>query len=119
MGIEDVGPHLGTFDTVLLLGVNFGLLADEARATERLGRFAAITSERGRVVAGSRDPHATDDPVKLDYNRRNQESGRLAGHHRLRVRYRNLATPGSTPGSTGSLSRLRRCRRSRRGRAGA
>jgi SAM-dependent methyltransferase len=93
LGIDDVGPHLGTFDTVLLLGVNFGLLGDEAKATDLLGRFAAITSAVGRVVAGSRDPYATDDPVELDHHRRNQERGRLAGHDRLRVRYRNLATP--------------------------
>ena len=91
--IEEIGPELGTFDTVLLLGVNFGLLGDAAKATELLSRFAAITSERGRVVAGSREPYATDDPVDLDYQQRNRDRGRLPGQRRLRIRYRNLATP--------------------------
>jgi SAM-dependent methyltransferase len=91
--IEDIGPELGTFDTVLLLGVNFGLLGNEAKAVELLGRFAALTGEGGRVVAGSRDPYSTDDPIDLDYQQRNREGGRLAGQRRLRVRYRNLATP--------------------------
>jgi SAM-dependent methyltransferase len=93
LGMEDVGPDLGTFDTVLLLGVNFGLLGDQSRASEFLRRFAAMTSENGRVVAGSRDPYSTDDAVELDYQRRNETQGRLAGQQRLRVRYRNLATP--------------------------
>ncbi|MDP9225235.1 MAG: class I SAM-dependent methyltransferase [Actinomycetota bacterium] len=91
--IEDIGPELGTFDTILLLGVNFGLLGDQARATELLARFAAITTERGRMVAGSRDPYTTVDPIDLDYQQRNRDRGRLPGQRRLRVRYRNLATP--------------------------
>lgn len=91
--IEEIGPELGTFDTVLLLGVNFGLLGDAAKATELLRRFAALTTERGRVVAGSREPYATVDPVELNYQQRNRDRGRLPGQRRLRVRYRNLATP--------------------------
>jgi SAM-dependent methyltransferase len=91
--IEEVASELGTFDTILLLGVNFGLLGDETRATELLSRFAAITTERGRVVAGSRDPYTTVDPFDLDYQQRNRDRGRLPGQRHLRVRYRNLATP--------------------------
>jgi SAM-dependent methyltransferase len=91
--IEEVGPELGTFDTILLLGVNFGLLGDQARATELLTRFGAITTDRGRVVAGSRDPYTTVDLIDLDYQQRNRDRERLPGQRRLRVRYRNLATP--------------------------
>ena len=91
--IEEIGPELGTFDTVLLLGVNFGLLGNEAKATELLGRFAALTTERGRVVAGSREPYASVDPIELNYQQRNRDRGRLPGQRRLRVRNRNLATP--------------------------
>jgi hypothetical protein len=38
LGIDDVGPHLGTFDTVLLLGVNFGLLAGWLEDDHSAGR---------------------------------------------------------------------------------
>lgn len=93
LGIEAIGPELGIFDTVLLLGVNFGLLGDEAKATELLRRFATITTESGRIVAGSRDPYATEDPVELQYQLHNRDSGRLGGQQRLRIRYRDLATP--------------------------
>ncbi|MCA1706915.1 MAG: class I SAM-dependent methyltransferase [Actinobacteria bacterium] len=93
LGIEDIGLELGIFDTILLLGVNLGLLQSEEKATEYLLRFASVTTEQGRVVTGGRDPYGTDDPVELGYQRRNRERGRLPGEHRLRVRYRNLATP--------------------------
>jgi SAM-dependent methyltransferase len=93
LGIEAIGHELGTFDTILLLGVNLGLLQNEAQATDTLRRFATVTTKEGRVVAGGRDPYATDDPVELDYQRHNREQGRLPGENRLRVRYRNMATP--------------------------
>jgi hypothetical protein len=55
--------------------------------------LATVTTEQGHVVAGGRDPYGTSDPVELDYQRNNRERGRLPGENRLRVRYRNIATP--------------------------
>jgi SAM-dependent methyltransferase len=40
LGIEDINPELGTFDTIVLFGVNLGLLQNEAKATECLHRLA-------------------------------------------------------------------------------
>jgi SAM-dependent methyltransferase len=42
LGIEDIGRELGVFDTILLLGVNFGLLQNEAKAAECFRRFAGV-----------------------------------------------------------------------------
>lgn len=91
--VEDVGPSLGTFDTIVMLGNNFGLFASRAKARRLLRRFHALTTERGRIVAETRDIYRTDDPAHLAYHERNRRRGRMAGQVRLRVRYRQIKTP--------------------------
>jgi len=91
--IEDVDESLGTFDTVVLLGNNFGLLASRAKAKRLLRRFHGLTSERGRMLAETRDIYATDDPVHLAYQERNRRRGRMSGQIRLRIRHGLAATP--------------------------
>lgn len=91
--IDDVGPSLGTFDTIVMLGNNFGLFASKTKARRLLRRFYALTSDRGRIVAETRDVHRTDDPAHLAYQARNRRRGRMDGQIRLRVRHRLHATP--------------------------
>lgn len=91
--IDDVDASLGVFDTVVMLGNNFGLLASRAKARRLLRRFHALTSDRGRIVAETRDVHDTEDPVHLAYHGRNRRRGRMAGQIRIRIRYRQLKTP--------------------------
>jgi SAM-dependent methyltransferase len=91
--IEDVDESLGSFDTIVLYGNNFGLFASRAKAKRLLRRFARLTSERGRIVAETRDVSRGDDPAHVRYRKRNVARGRLAGQIRIRVRYRDLATP--------------------------
>jgi SAM-dependent methyltransferase len=93
LSIDDVDESLGTFDTIVMLGNNFGLFADAAKADELLRRFHRLTSPRGRIVAETRDVYATDDADHLAYQARNRERGRMSGQIRIRVRYRELATP--------------------------
>ncbi len=93
LGIDDVDESVGPIDTIVMLGNNFGLFASRAKAKRLLRRFHRLTTERGRIVAETRDVHATDDPVHLEYQRRNVERGRLPGQIRIRVRYRLAATP--------------------------
>lgn len=93
VSIDQVNASLGLFDTIIMFGNNFGLLADAAKAKRLLRRFHRLTSARGRVVAESRDVHRTADPVHLAYQERNRRRGRMAGQIRLRVRYRERATP--------------------------
>ncbi len=90
---EEVGAELGTFDTVVMWGNNFGLFAGQRRARSMLARLRELTSERGRIVAETRDAYATDDPGHLAYHERNRSRGRMGGQLRLRVRHRSLATP--------------------------
>jgi SAM-dependent methyltransferase len=93
LSIDDVDESLGAFDTIVMLGNNFGLFADAAKADELMRRFDRLTSPRGRIVAETRDVYATADPDHLAYQARNRERGRMSGQIRIRVRYRELATP--------------------------
>jgi SAM-dependent methyltransferase len=88
VAIEDVDDALGMFDTIVMMGNNFGLLGGAAKGKRLLRRFHALTSERGRIVAESRDPYQTDDPDHIAYQERNRSRGRMSGQLRLRVRYR-------------------------------
>jgi SAM-dependent methyltransferase len=91
--IDDVDESLGVFDTIVMLGNNFGLFASAAKAKRLLRRFHRLTSERGRIVAATRDVYRTDDPDHLAYQERNRSRGRMSGQIRIRVRYRAQATP--------------------------
>ena len=44
-------------------------------------------------MAETCDVYRTDDPAHLAYHERNRQRGRMAGQIRIRVRYRELATP--------------------------
>jgi SAM-dependent methyltransferase len=91
--IEDVDESLGVFDTIVMLGNNFGLFASAAKARRLLRRFHRLTTDRGRIVAETRDVYRTDDPAHLAYQERNRARGRMSGQIRIRVRYRDQATP--------------------------
>lgn len=91
--VTQMGPFLGPVDTVLMLGNDFGLLANPRRAPWLLGRLARLTRPEARLVVETRDVYATDDPAHLAYHARNRERGRMPGQVRLRIRYRRHATP--------------------------
>ena len=91
--VTRVGPSLGTFDTILMLGNNFGLFGGYARARWLLRRFKSITSESARIIVDSLDPYETDDPDHFAYHDINRNRGRMAGQLRLRVRYKGAKTP--------------------------
>jgi cyclopropane fatty-acyl-phospholipid synthase-like methyltransferase len=91
--IDDVDESLGTFDTIVMLGNNFGLFGGRTKARRLLRRFHALTTDRGRIVAETRDVYRTEDPAHLAYHERNRQRGRMAGQVRIRVRYRDHATP--------------------------
>jgi SAM-dependent methyltransferase len=93
IALEYVPDSLGRFDTIMLLGQNFGMMGSPPRARRLLRRLASLTTARGRIVAETFDPHAPDDPADRRYVERNLARGRMAGQLRVRTRYRDLATP--------------------------
>ena len=91
--IMEIGPRLGRFDTLLMMGNNFGLFRSFKRARRLLRRFNGITSGKARIIAETRDPYKTTDPFHLQYHRLNRSRGRMPGQVRMRVRHRKYATP--------------------------
>ena len=91
--ITQIGSRLGTFDTIVLFGGNFGLLENPRRARWLLRRFYAITSPRGRILAESRNPYMGATPLHRRYHRRNRQRGRMPGQLRMRVRCGVASTP--------------------------
>ncbi len=90
LAFEKVDESLGAFDTVVMFGNNFGLFGSPSKARRLLRRLRPLA---GRIVAGSNDPYATEDPVHLAYQERNRKRGRMAGQLRIRNRYRDLTGP--------------------------
>ena len=91
--VEEVDSSLGTFDTVIMFGNNLGLLASPKRGRRLLKRLHGITSDRARILGETTDPYTTEDPGHLAYHERNRRRGRMSGQLRIRIRYRDLATP--------------------------
>ena len=92
LALEDVDESLGAFDTFVFLGQNLGLLGSRTRARRLLRRLAAISTEHGRIVGETFDPHGVDGLVHRRYRERNVRRGRMPGQLRGRIRYRDLAT---------------------------
>jgi SAM-dependent methyltransferase len=87
--IEDLDRFKpGAFDTVLMLGNNFGLLGSAARAKWLLRKLARIATPEARIIAGTRNPYLTTERDHLQYHRSNRARGRMGGQIRLRVRFR-------------------------------
>jgi SAM-dependent methyltransferase len=92
LAIEQMGTALGRFDTLLMLGHNFGLLSSRSKARRLLRRLYRMTAPDARIIAESNDIYQTSNPVHLAYQRHNRRRGRMSGQIRFRVRYRHLRT---------------------------
>ena len=93
MPLNEISSGLGVFDTVLMLGNNFGLFGSEAGARHMLKKISRITSKNARIITTSSNVYQTDIPAHLKYHEMNRKRGRMAGQIRFRVRYHEYATP--------------------------
>jgi SAM-dependent methyltransferase len=84
---------LGRFDTILMMGNNFGLFGSRRRARWLLRRLHNITSSDANIVAESNDVYQTKNPDHLRYHRLNRRRGRMSGQLRFRVRYASYCSP--------------------------
>jgi len=87
LSITQVGPHLGVFDNLLMMGNNWGLMGNRKRARWLLRKFHTYTSLGARIIATSNDIYQTEAPYHLACHTLNRERGRMAGQIRMRVRY--------------------------------
>jgi SAM-dependent methyltransferase len=89
--IQDVDKFRpASFDTVLMLGNNFGLFSSRKKAPLLFKKLAKVVSPEGKIIAGSLNPYATTNPDHLAYQQRNKERGRMAGQIRFRIRYKGV-----------------------------
>ncbi|MBN1270256.1 MAG: methyltransferase domain-containing protein [Kiritimatiellae bacterium] len=91
--ITRVSPKLGTFDTIVMFGNNFGLFGGFRQARRLLKRLHAMTTDDAALLVESTDPYDTTRPCHLAYHRLNRRRGRMPGQLRIRVRYETWATP--------------------------
>ena len=87
MPIEAANFKSDSFDTIVMMGNNFGLFGSFEKARRLLKRFYRITSEGALIIASSRDPYKTNNPAHLRYHKLNKALGRMSGQVRIRIRY--------------------------------
>ena len=92
MPVAGLSPETGIFDTILMMGRNFGFVGNSIRTRSLLGRFAAMTSDSAKIIVETLDPYQTADPCHLAYHQFNRDHGRMSGQLRLRVHYREYTT---------------------------
>ena len=92
MSIEEVNFKPNSFDTILMMGNNFGLFGSFKKARRLLKRFHKMTSQNALIVAATRDPYKTENPAHLEYHKFNKKRGRMCGQVRIRVRFQKYAT---------------------------
>jgi len=92
--ISEVDSSLGKFDTILMMGNNFGLFGNPKQARRLLKRFYHTTNPGARIIAESLDIYKPPvDPVHRQYHLRNRRLGRMPGQVRIRIRYLRYASP--------------------------
>lgn len=87
MPIEDVDFKPGSFDTIIMMGNNFGLFGNFKKARRLLRKFYRMTSEDALIIASSRDPYKTGNTAHLQYHKLNKDRGKMSGQVRIRIRY--------------------------------
>lgn len=91
--IEQIGRYKpNNFDTIIMLGNNFGLFGSYKKAKILLKKFYKITSKNALLIVESVDPYKAEEPIHLAYHKSNMQKGRMSGQLRIRVRFRNYAT---------------------------
>jgi len=93
MSIDEIGNFApNSFDTILMLGNNFGLFGSPQKAKELLKKLYEITSPNALIIAENRDPYKTDNQAHLEYHEFNRKRGRMPGQLRIRIRFEKYVT---------------------------
>ncbi len=88
LSITNISRRLGVFDTILMMGNNFGLMGNKRRAKWLLRRFRNMVPENGLLIVTSVDIYADVPPEHAAYHEQNIKRGRMPGQVRIRVRYK-------------------------------
>ena len=92
--VESLTGSIGSFDTIVLFGNNFGMFGSPARLRKVLTAWSNRMVPKARILAQSSNPYGGGAPaLDRSYCRLNKARGLMGGQCRLRVRYHSLATP--------------------------
>lgn len=92
LSIDDVCNLKTKFDTVLLLGNNWGLLQNFKKAKKVLADLYKITSDKALILGESSDPTKKLEPEEIQYQKQNIKKGRMPGQRRIRIRFRSYCS---------------------------
>ena len=90
LAIEDVIGLKTRFDTVLLLGNNWGVMQNFKKAKKVLADLFEITDDDAIIIAESSDPTKQHEREQIIYQKQNVRKGRMPGQRRIRIRYRGF-----------------------------
>jgi Methyltransferase domain len=94
MAADRLGRRIGSFETIVLFGNNFGMFGTPERIRMAFEQWALWTEPGAIVLAESTTPYCGGAPlVDRGYYRRNREQGLMPGQIRLRIRYRRWTSP--------------------------
>jgi SAM-dependent methyltransferase len=86
--IDTLGSKIGSFDTIVLFGNNFGIFGTPDRARKILIEWAKWTNPRARIFVESTNPYCGGAPAfDRAYYHRNKARGDLPGQAKFRYHY--------------------------------
>jgi SAM-dependent methyltransferase len=84
---------VNSFDTVMMMGNNFGLFSSFRKAKILLRKLFRIMSPDALIIAVTTDPYQTKNPTHQRYQRLNRSRGRMPGQLRIRIRHATVIGP--------------------------
>lgn len=84
---------VNSFDTVIMMGNNFGLFGGFRKARSLLRKLFKIMSPDALIIAVTTDPYQTKNPTHRRYQRFNRRRGRMPGQLRIRIRHETVIGP--------------------------
>jgi SAM-dependent methyltransferase len=93
MAIEDLQFQDQSFDTIIMMGNNFGLMRSHQNARQYLHQFHHMTTDSATLIAHSLDVYQTENPDHLEYHDFNRQRGRMSGQLRMRIRFKKYVSP--------------------------
>ncbi|MBM3240565.1 methyltransferase domain-containing protein [Candidatus Poribacteria bacterium] len=82
----------GTFDTIIMMGNNFGIAGTLPKTRRMLMNFRELLSANGIVISHSIDPTLTNNPEHLAYHERNRKCGLPIGQVKIKLEYKKATS---------------------------
>jgi len=93
MDVRNLSFPPSSFDTIIMMGNNFGIAGGMEPTKRMLRSLHRITTEDGLIISTSRDPLDTDNPRHLAYHEQNRRRGCPPGLVTIRLEFRGKIGP--------------------------